>query len=292
MSVPVQFAAKRVSLFVFTSVVYRRFDNPVTSPVRAMFYPSMRFLAKRVPLIILASAVCRVDDLAARLVGAVFYSPMRFLAEGVPFVVFTSVVGRFNDLTARLVGTTFYPLMRFMAKWVPLFVFTSVVRRVDDLAARLVGAALHPWQAALAVRARTSEFVDFLDAVRAQADAAGMVGWASCADRRARWLSWGTVLLAGWSPIRLWSSTTPSGAAWIAGRPPLVRQPDENQEGEEAEEQTEEEPRAASVPFLIRQEGAEGPYDHTRSQIHQQNPKDFHDDFSNLACFRRVAILP
>ena len=78
----------------------------------------------------------------------------------------------------------------------------------------------------------------------------------------------------------------------LAGRSPFVRQPDENQEGEEAEEQTEEEPRAASVPFLIRQEGAEGPEDYPRYEIHQQKQKDFHDDFSNLACFRRLAILP
>lgn len=140
---------------------------------------------------------------------------MRFVAKWASLVILTSVVRRFDDLAARLVGAVFYPHMRFMAKWVPLVVFTSVVRRVDDLAARLVGAALHLRQAALAVRARGSEFVDFLDAVRAQADAAGQ---ASRSARRARRVPQGTALLAGWSPIRLWSSTTSRGAAMLAGR--------------------------------------------------------------------------
>lgn len=217
---------------------------------------------------------------------------MRFLAEGVSLVVFASVVRRFNDLAASLVRAVFYSPMRFLAKGVPLIILASVVRRVDDLAARLVGAALHLWQAALAVRARTSEFVDFLDAVRAQADAARLSWSASRSALRARRVPQGAALLARWSPIRLWSSTTPRGAALFAGWSLFVRQPDENQEGEEAEEQTEEEPRAGAVSLLIRQVGAEEPNDHPGYEIHQQKQKDFHDDFQNLVCFRRVAILP
>ena len=244
MSVPMQFAAKWVPIAVFTSVVYRKFDNPAARLVRAVFYSLMRFVAKWLPGVILASVVRRLDNLAASLVRAVFYPPMRFLAKRVSPVI-----------------------------------FTSVVRRVDDLAARLVGAALHLRQAALAVRARTSEFVDFLDAVRAQADAAGLLRCASWAARASRRLPEGTALCAGWSPIRLWSSTTQRGVALRAGWSLFARQSDENQEGEEAEEEAEHEPRAAAVPFLISQVGTEEPDDHPGYEIHQQKRKDFHDDF-------------
>ena len=157
---------------------------------------------------------------------------MRFVAEGVSLVVFASVVRRFDDLAARRVRAVFYSPMRFVAERVSLVVFASVVGRIDDLAARPVGAALHLRQAALAVRACTSEFVDFLDAVRAQANAARLAGWASRAAGRARWLSW--------------------DAALLLGRSLFARKSDENQEGEEAEEEAEREPRAAAVSFLIR----------------------------------------
>ena len=115
-----------------------------------------------------------------------------------------------------------------VAEGVFLVVFTSVVGRVDDPAASRVGAALHLRQVALAVRARGSEFVDFLDAVRAQTEVARLGRWARAARRVCR-LPWGAALLAGCFSF-----------AW---------QPDENQEGKEAEEEAKQEPRAASTPL-------------------------------------------
>jgi len=102
--------------------------------------------------------------------------PMPFATKRVSLVVFASVVdSRLDHLATSLVGAMLYLPVRHIAEGVPLVVCTSVVGRVDDLAARLVGASLHLRQAALAVRARSSEFVDFLDAVRAQAEVT--CGW-------------------------------------------------------------------------------------------------------------------
>ena len=114
------------------------------------------------------------------------------------------------------------------------------------------------------MRARGSEFVDFLDAVRAQAEVTWLGRWARAA-RRVCLLPWGAALLAGCFSF--------------------ARQSDENQEGKEAEEEAKHEPRAATVSLLIRQVVAEDPEDYPENEIPHQQQREFHDDSPTLLAF-------